>query len=160
MKGEVVHSVCELVQTCNGLVISTLDASGEARPLLRRIWVNVVSQIPLTPKLEGKVHFYSCNELYSLSKHQPGLGDLKFYEKTNGSVSMDLIYGQTNGSTGVLCMWGEDAGALIKPQNLDVPGFCCLLFGLPGWTNFHMCHPVHASPPEWQLQAAFLIISC
>ena len=102
--------------------------------------MNVVSQIPLTPKLEGKIHifFSCCNELYSLSKHQPGLGDLKFYEKTNGSVSVELIYGQTNGSTGVLCMWGEDAGALIKPQNLDVPGFCCLLFGLPGWTVFHV----------------------
>lgn len=73
---------------------------------------------------------------------------------------MELFYGQTNGSAGVLCMWGEGAGALIKPQTFDVPGFCCPLFCLPGWTNSHMYHLVQASQPKWQLQAAFLIISC
>lgn len=30
-------------------------------------------------------------------------------------VLMGLIYKQTNGSVGVLCAWGEEAGALIKP---------------------------------------------
>lgn len=35
-------------------------------------------------------------------------------------------------------MWEEEAGAFIKPQNLDVPSFHCLLFGLLGWTISHV----------------------
>lgn len=85
---------------------------------------------------------------------------LNSMRKLMAQFLMELFYGQTNRSAGVLCMWGEEAGALIKPQILDVPGFCCLLFCLPGWTNSHMYHLVQASQPKWQLQAAFLIIPC
>lgn len=60
-----------------------------------------------------------------------------------GQFVMGFIYEQTRGSAGVLCLWGEEAGTLVKPQNLDVPDFRCLLFGLLGWTT-HTYHPVYA----------------
>lgn len=73
---------------------------------------------------------------------------------------MEYIYWQTEGSAGVLRTWREEAGTLVKPRNLDVPDFRHFLFGLPGWTISHTCHPVYAELLRWQCQAAFLIISC
>lgn len=61
-----------------------------------------------------------------------------------GQFVIGFIYEQTKGSAGVLCLWEEEAGTLVKPQHSDVPDFCCLLFGLLGWTTSHTCHPVYA----------------
>lgn len=65
---------------------------------------------------------------------------------------MELFYRQTNRSAGVLCMWGEEAGALIKPQILDVPGFCCLLFLSPRMDKFS--HVSSSSGFTAQVEAA------